>query len=571
MNKPLFCLVLALVTSQWLAAQNPLFLPETISGEEIHLEVREGTHHFFPGISTATLGVNGDILGPVILLERGKQVTLHVHNQLPDVTTMHWHGLHVAPDNDGGPHLVIPPGTVWSPSFEVMDHAGTYWYHPHLHERTNEQVSKGLAGMIIVRDNEESALPLPRRYGQDDFPVIIQTKDFDAGMQILHTTNSDDVLLVNATLNPYLDVPAQVVRLRILNGSSMRTFHLGLEDNRPFYLIGTDGGLLEKPVQRNRQWLSPGERAEILIDLGGLEGQNLALRSYASELPNGVYGATFPGMGPGLTLNGYNPNPLNGADFTILQLQVGPALPDAIHTIPDELIPSEALSATQADTIRPFVFTPMGMGNNPLNGDFLINNQPFDMEVINEIIPLGNIEIWALSNQSPIAHPFHVHLVQFYILDRNGIPPAPHEQGRKDVVLVRPAETVRIIAHFTDFASEEWPYMYHCHMLLHEDHHMMGQFLVVDKSTSIPHVEARTAEWVVTPNPGQGRYRVTSPAGGAMRAIDAWNVHGQKVSVYWQEEGEQQLMLDISHAGTGVFYCRITRDQEVQTVRIMQH
>lgn len=136
---------------------------------------------FHPGEPVATIGYNGDLLGPTLILNRGEQVILNVTNQLPDMTTTHWHGMHVSAENDGGPHSVILPGTTWSPSFTVLDRASTFWYHPHGHGLTDYQVSLGAAGMIIVRDAEEAALDLPRAYGVDDIPLILQTKAIVGG------------------------------------------------------------------------------------------------------------------------------------------------------------------------------------------------------------------------------------------------------------------------------------------------------------------------------------------------------------------------------------------------------
>jgi bilirubin oxidase len=141
---------------------------------------------------------------------------------------VHWHGLHVSAKNDGGPHTVIEAGDVWSPSFTVLDNAATYWYHPHLQEHTEEQVTKGAAGFIIVRDNEEAQLELPRTYGVDDFPIAIQSRAFDTDNQFLDSTALDDVILCNGTWDPYLEVPAQVFRLRLLNGSTERVFNFEL-------------------------------------------------------------------------------------------------------------------------------------------------------------------------------------------------------------------------------------------------------------------------------------------------------------------------------------------------------
>ena len=486
-------------------AQNPLMIPPTLSGTNINLNLQYGTHQFFPGQITQTMGANGDILGPTLILNQGDFVNFSVNNQLNDDTTIHWHGMHVSAINDGGPHTVIAAGTTWTPAFTILDKAATYWYHPHLHTRTDLHVSKGIAGLIIVKDQEEAALDLPRTYGVDDIPLVIQTKSFDSNNQIVNHSNSDTVVMANATIDPYIDLPAQVVRFRILNGSSQRVFNLGLSNNENFYLITTDGGLLNAPLQTTRLQMAPGERAEILIDLSGRENQTLSLKSYASELPNGIYGATAPGMNASMPLNGYNPNPLNGNDFDILQINVVAPTTNPVTSIPNTLASLNPIPEADANTTRTLTFSPASPGFNQLNGEFLINNTSFDMNVINYTIPLDNVEIWELRNQSAIAHPFHIHDVQFYILDRNGNPPPATEQGRKDVVLVKPQETVRFITKFETFADDAVPYMYHCHMLTHEDGGMMGQF-VVHSTNAIK--DDSVFKGKVYPNPSSGNIHI---------------------------------------------------------------
>jgi len=228
-------------------SQNPLTIPTTIETTTINLVLQEGITQFYPGINTNTMGANGALLGPTLIMNQGDNVNITVDNQLQDTTTIHWHGMHISPENDGGPHSIIYPGTTWNPQFTVLDKAGLYWYHPHLHMKTNEHVSKGIAGLIIVRDSEEAGLNLPQTYGVDEFPIVMQTKGFDASGQILIHTESDTLPMVNGTVDAFVDFPAQVVRLRVLNGSSQRTIEFGFSDNRSFSLIGTDGGLFTAP------------------------------------------------------------------------------------------------------------------------------------------------------------------------------------------------------------------------------------------------------------------------------------------------------------------------------------
>ena len=272
-------------------AQNALFIPDTLSGNSIELRLQSGQVEFYPEYLTKTMGYNQDYLGPTLMLNKGQSVNMHVINDLSTSTTLHWHGMHVSAKNDGGPHTVIPAGNTWSPSFTVMDQAATYWYHPHLHQHTEEQVTPGAASVIIVRDPEERKLILPRTYGKDDFPIVIQSRAFSADKQMMIQTAGDDVILCNGTRDAYLQVPAQVVRLRLLNGSTERVYNLGFSDDMPFYQIATDGGLLNAPVSLNRLILAPGERAEILFDLHNVEGKTIQMTSYSSELSWGMYGS----------------------------------------------------------------------------------------------------------------------------------------------------------------------------------------------------------------------------------------------------------------------------------------
>jgi bilirubin oxidase len=463
-----------------LNGQSRLMIPDTLSGSNINLNMQRGVISFFAGKNTKTMGFNGAILGPTLILKKHQNVTLNVKNNLGEPTTVHWHGMHVAPKNDGGPHVIVDTGKTWSPSFEVLDHASTHWYHPHLHEKTHAQVQMGLAGLVIVRDSIESSLRLPRSYGIDDIPLILQTKAFDASKEIVVDQSAlDTALLINATRSPYYDVPAQVVRLRVLNGASERVFLLGLSDNREFYQIGSDGGLLRAPVKLTRLMLAPGERAELLLQLEGLAGNTVYLKNYGSEIPNAYYGARQPGMGAGQVIPNYSSNPLNGADFNLLELRVIATTSGAITNIPSTLVSLTPWEENSANTTRNLTFMSSVMGPGAINGPFMINNAHFDMGVINYRVPFNNTEIWELRNQTPIAHPFHIHNVHFFVLSVNGAAPPASLQGRKDVVLVPGGNSVvRFIAKFTDFYDDSIPYMYHCHMLTHEDHGMMGQFIV---------------------------------------------------------------------------------------------
>jgi bilirubin oxidase len=544
---------LLLLISASSIAQNPLNIPSTLSGSSINLTLQNGTTIFFPPTVTNTMGANGNLLGPTLILEKDSFVNITVNNQLTDTTTIHWHGLHVAPINDGGPHSIILPNTTWNPQFTVMDKAGTYWYHPHLHMQTDKHVSKGIAGLILVRDAEEASLNLPMNYGVDEFPIVMQTKGFDGAGQILVHTEIDTTVMINGTIDPQVDMPAQVVRLRILNGSSQRLYEIGFSDNRNFSIIGTDGGLLTAPVNKNRYRMAPGQRADILVDLTSDFGQNIQLMSYASELPNGVYGASQPGMGPGATasLVGYTSNPLNGNNYQLLDINVVAQTASPVLTIPSSLASFSPLLEGTENITRNLTFTSTSMGN--LMGPFLINGSSFNMSVINYTIPLNNIEIWSLTNQTPIAHPFHIHDVQFFILDINGNPPPPELQGLNDVVLV-PAGmgNVRFIAQFNDFADNNIPFMYHCHMLTHEDMGMMGQFIVSVPTDVSDNMEKENSVSIY-PNPTSSSLSLEGL--NNVSTIELFNVTGQLINTYtWNNKTLQTITLNQTK---GIYYIQI--------------
>jgi bilirubin oxidase len=541
--------------------QNLLLIPDTLSGNFIPLEIKHDHVHFFSGSQTETMGINGPILAPTIILNKGQQVTMQVTNLLFDTTTIHWHGMHVAPENDGGPHTTIPPFSMWEPSFEVMDHAATYWYHPHLHHMTNMHVQMGLAGMIIVRDHEEAVLNLPRTYGIDDIPVIIQTKGFDSNNQIVVETALDTTVMVNATLNPLVQLPAQVVRMRLLNGSSERIYNLGLTNNATFHMIGGDAGLLTSPVHLTRLKLAPGERAEILVDLTGLNGQFIHLMSYGSELANGIYGAQQPGMGAGQSIPNYTLNPLNGTDFEVLEIQVIPQTNNPIATIPSSLVQNNPWIEGNSNATKTLTFSPQTMGPTAINGPFLINNTAFNMDVVNYSIPLNNTEIWTLQNNTPIAHPFHIHNVPFYILDINGTPPPAELSGKKDVVLVPGGQgTVRFITKFEDFANPDVPYMYHCHMLTHEDGGMMGQFIVYDPLSMKEELD--NTELRIFPNPANSFINIESEKG--VKEIIVHAIDGKSILTKFVDPLKT---IDVSHLLDGSYLIELILENGTRIMR----
>lgn len=478
--KTIFLIGLVLLCS-YTKAQTLLPVPDTLVGPNISLTMHKDSVQFFPtGSKTYTYAYNQyAYLGPTLIFEQGQNMNITVTNDINDTTTVHWHGIHLPSKWDGGPHTEIMAGDTWNPQFTVMDKAATYWYHPHLHMKTALQAIKGAAGFIIVRDPNEAALALPRKYGVDDYPLVIQCQQYDANNQAMPLGMQDSTIMVNGAranngYSVYGNFPAQMVRLRILNGSGERAFNVGFSGNIPFKQIASDGGLLNQPFDTTRVRLAPGERAEIVVNLTGMQGQIIQLMSYASELPMGVQGGPTMPMPPG---SPPMDSPLNGIDFNIMQINIVAPTANGLTAISNVLetsVPYDPLTADVTRTIRFTADSAMVM-----DGPFYFNDSTFNMDRIDMVIPINHTEVWKLVNETMVGHPFHIHDVQFYLFDRNGSLPHEGERGRKDVVFIPTGDSVLFVTKFEDFADSVVPYMYHCHILMHEDAGMMGQFLVV--------------------------------------------------------------------------------------------
>jgi FtsP/CotA-like multicopper oxidase with cupredoxin domain len=438
----------------------PLAIPALVEGSlrdgtrTYALRIDEGSTDFGQAQPTQTYGVNASYLGPTLRMRTGDQVRIDVTNALAERTTLHWHGMHVPARMDGGPHQLVEPGTTWSPTWQVRQAAGTLWYHAHPHGTTSEHVYRGVAGMIQVDDGLDHGLP--SEYGVDDIPVIVQDKSFDSDGQLVFDQRGPsstgflgDTVMVNGTIGAYLDTRSTLTRLRLLNASTARIYRFGFADDRSFDLVGTDGGLLPGPVSLARIQLSPGERADVVVRMA--PGETVDLRSYSPDFGSRVGANSRFGTG----------------DYRVLQLRAAA-----------DLRQSPALPATLA----PFTRTPESAARRTrtftINAQ-IINRRPVDMGRIDEVVPLGATEVWVLRNRDPQPHNFHIHTVQFQVLDVDGAPPPPELSGWKDTVYLPPGSEVRIIASFTDYADPTWPYMYHCHLLWHEDSGLMGQFVVV--------------------------------------------------------------------------------------------
>lgn len=448
---------------------NDLWIPPTITGTTFSLTLAKSTKQLKSGTKTQAIGYNSsEFWGPTLIMNKGDFVKMNVTNNLTEQTTTHWHGFHIPAIMDGGPHQIIEAGTTWTPSFEIKNNAGTYWYHPHLHEKTYSQLSYGAGGLIIIKDPIESALTLPRTYGTDDIPLVLTSRRYNSDNSFDITDHAyGDFMLTNGTPDAQISLPKQYVRFRILNAEIERGYNLGFSDNRSFYVITNDGGLLDAPVAVTRVKLAVGERAEILVDLSkDAVGASLDMKAYNANQEMG-----FGGSEPQTT--GQFGSLLNNKDFFVLHIVVKTATADAITTVPSKLTTNAYWTAADATSTRAINITG-GQGGSA----FTFDNNTYGFTTINQNLKLNAIEKWTVVNNNIFGHSFHIHDIQFKIVARSSGAIASYESGWKDTFYIRVGETVSVVAKYDDFASDINPYMYHCHFPNHEDAGLMGQFLV---------------------------------------------------------------------------------------------
>ncbi|MEV7282455.1 multicopper oxidase domain-containing protein [Streptomyces sp. NPDC093111] len=415
------------------------------------LHMQAGETEFTPGRKTTTWGFNGCYLGPTLRATRGETVRVRVTNGLDEDSTVHWHGMHVPADMDGGPHQMIRPGGSWAPHWTVEQPAATLWYHPHPHGATARHVQQGLAGMFIL-DDEASGLRFPHTYGRDDVPLIVRDVPFGGtGSGAGRNESGGTAFLVNGTLEPHHEVRDETVRLRLLNASASHVYSFGFAD-KDFILIGTDGGLLTAPTPLEILQLSPGERAEIIVRMR--PGERSVLRHSSSNPSRGNRpDASSPG---------------------VLELRAAAELrPSA--TLPAKMALLDLPHAKDSSHERDFVLRMPG-----------INGGSMDMARIDVSVVRGTTETWIVRNEDGMAHNFHVHDVQFRVISVNDEDPPPELRGPKDTVFVPSGASVKLVVRFQGPADPNTPYMYHCHLLPHEDSGMMGQFVVVEASSDPP-------------------------------------------------------------------------------------
>ena len=473
------------------------------------------------GPDAAVKNIHGSYLGPTLHLQKGQKVRIVLRNHLPAESILHWHGLHVPAEMDGNPMYAIESGESFYYEFEVMNRAGTYWYHAHTHSVTAKQVYSGLAGLFIVSDAEEQALGLPR--GEYDVPIVIQDRSFDAQNQLQYSNHMmqrmrgflGDQILINGQPDFVLPVASRAYRLRLLNGSNSRIYKLAWDDGTPITVIGVDGGLLQKPEKYSYVMLAPAERREIWVDFSGrATGTELTLRSvpFSASMHGGMMGGGMMGgmrggrmggmmggrmggmmggrrggmMGGGMMAGSALPL---GGDYPVLKIRVArqtrdnDSLPNHLTTIK----PLRSEDAANTGNARRITLSMRRMSA-------LLNGRSYKMNDIkpDEMIPVNTLQLMEFDNGfhggmhgMAMPHPMHLHGEQFQIVKREvnlrshgqyeSVAAGLVDSGWKDTVLVMPGEKVTLLKPFNDYKGL---FMYHCHNLEHEDLGMMRDFLI---------------------------------------------------------------------------------------------
>lgn len=426
----------------------PMPIPETLKPvrstwdtDHYVLSAAPAITELIPGLSTPVLAYGGSYVGPTIRARIGRKVVVTHVNRLGMPTALHLHGGHTPAASDGHPMDVVEPAGSRRYTYPNRQPGATLWYHDHAHHMESEHVYRGLHGFYLLEGRDEKALRLPS--GAYDIPIMLTDARIDADGTLVYTANDfsgRSTILVNGRPQPYLRVAARKYRLRLLDAANLRFFKLALGPGDEMTQIATDGGLLPAPTPVTEIPLSPGERAEVVVDF--------------SQYPVGSQVFLTDGGRQLLRFDVDRPARDNGP------------LPKRLRALP----PLPPATATRD----------VALGINFAIGAFAINNKAFDPARVDTVIRRGTTEIWTLTNtdaQAGIPHNLHLHLVQFRILDRNGAPPQPGEAGLKDTVTVAVGETVRIQATFADYLGR---FVYHCHMLDHSALGMMAQMEIVE-------------------------------------------------------------------------------------------
>jgi spore coat protein A len=474
--------------------QAPLPIPPELSDSHIRIPICEAEAQILPGRKTKLWTYGGTFPGPTVRRRAGQRTKVTFHHELPATAgelSVHLHGGHNRTQFDGQPggltksqpvsyfchiprglsaresgnDLLIAPGGRKTYVYDLVEDGGPeraafQWYHDHRLDRTAPHSWRGLAGMWIVEDEFEDSLPLPK--GDRDVPLMIADRDFDRHNQLTDPFTSlrppaDGVVgrsvLVNGAFMPHHEVSARRYRLRILNVSQFRSYNLQLSNGAPMVQIGTDSGLMPKPVRRREILIGPAERVEAIVDFAGCHGESVELRS-----------------GPH---RGRNPAGARSYAGALMQFRVARGRVSDATRVPHRLRPLPEW--TKRVSRRPDRTWEVSIGGL-FKTTWLINGKTFNPARADAFPVLGTTETWEIVNRTGVAHVMHLHHNDWYLLARDGRPPPPWEDCLKETFFVFPGERILLAGHFTDHTGK---FVIHCHMFDHEDHGLMSQFEVV--------------------------------------------------------------------------------------------
>ena len=545
---------------------NPVPIPYSIEGPDWRMDIIDTVHNFDPNgaVSMVIDQRNGDTLffnldsliqtfaynnpdrnnmpgamtygGPTIIVPRtNDRIDFPITNKAAPLTTVHWHALNLPAEADGGPHQRISQDQTWHSIFPVIDEVQTAWYHSHLMDFTTDQVTRGMAGMMYVQDPDNDPLyaQLPNEYGVNDIPLNIQAKNFNFNSNKKVTSIKGGEKpgpgswgMVNGVVGGVLHVPQSMVRLRMLNGATIKIFNIGLTKDllydyttssdsihfETMYMVATGGGYLDYPRPMTNNLLSLGDRREFVVDFSQYNnGDTLYLTHFDNKLPADAK---------------YSKNWYSSAMMAfVVDNTIQPTNP--VNSLPATLKPYEIAPGPIFKTRTKNLIGSGGSGDQ-----WTIDGTPMIMNVINDTVLVNTKEEWVINNTTTKAHPWHIHKIQFQVIEYIGdiglpdgkggfndtpaiytYPNLPDElMGWKDVQLIRGGAEMTYVARFDSFPSRydmdslfTHGFMYHCHILTHEDNSMMHQFVVVDSLVSAVTTDVEELEGAKTltlfPNP----------------------------------------------------------------------
>jgi FtsP/CotA-like multicopper oxidase with cupredoxin domain len=474
--------------------RSKLRIPPVLTAAQIELEIEQAKVAALPGKKTRMWTYGGSFPGPTIRRPAGEATEVTFVHKLPAKAgelSVHLHGGHNTSEHDGQPggltasqprafycdisgklsarasgnDLLISPGARRTYRYEGIEdgapeRSAFQWYHDHRLERTAPNVWRGLAGMWIIDDELDAALPLPKQ--ERDLALMLTDRSFDKHNQLTDpfgpfaSAPNDGVkgrcVLVNGVFRPYHRVTATRHRLRVLNASHFRSYNLELTGGAAMVQIATESGLMPAPIKRRQILVGPGERVEVVVDFAGSAGKRVELRSVKRRGADELGSTAFVGA--------------------LMEFRVGRRAADDT-SVPAGLRPLPAwVASAPPSPSRSWKFT-VGTGFRP---SWLVNGKTFDPARSDAFPVLDTTETWELHNATAVAHLVHLHHTDWYMLSRNGKRPPPWEQCLKETFFLDPGDRVVVAGHFSDYTGK---YVIHCHMLDHEDHGLMSQFDVV--------------------------------------------------------------------------------------------